>query len=122
MGQSTWGKKMRDLRLKYHPDKITERAPTEDDYKFYERITKAYDVLCTKEERDKYLEMSNHVEWLQQRGEEEEARLVEKAIYDMETQKKAKSSEKKEEDPAQPPKEHVERAKKKLQERREEET
>merc|ERR1712060_497764 len=81
-------KKMRDLRLKYHPDKITERAPTEEDYKFYERITKAYDVLCTKEERDKYLEMSNHVEWLQQHGEEEEARIVEKAIYDMETQKK----------------------------------
>jgi len=115
-------KKMRDLRLKYHPDKITDRTATEDDYKFYERLTKAYDVLCTKEERDKYLEMSNHVEWLQQRGEEEEARLVEKAIYDMETQKKAKTSEKKEEDPAQPPKEHVERAKKKLQERREEET
>merc|ERR1712014_24846 len=82
-------KKMRDLRLKYHPDKITDRQPTDEDYKFYERITKAYDVLCTKEERDKYLEMSNHVEWLQQRGEEVEARLVEKAIYDMETQKKA---------------------------------
>merc|ERR1711972_676809 len=81
-------KKMRDLRLKYHPDKITDRVPTEEDYKFYERITKAYDVLCTKEERDKYLEMSNHVEWLQQRGEEQEAKLVEKAIYDMDTEKK----------------------------------
>merc|ERR1739838_184051 len=70
-------KKMRDLRLKYHPDKITDRSATEEDYKFYERITKAYDVLCTKEERDKYLEISNHVEWLQQRGEEQEAKLVE---------------------------------------------
>merc|ERR1711988_1277411 len=64
-------KKMRDLRLKYHPDKITDRQPGEEDYKFYERITKAYDCLCTREERDKYLEMSNHVEWLQQHGEEE---------------------------------------------------
>ncbi|CAL1143187.1 unnamed protein product, partial [Cladocopium goreaui] len=42
-------KKMRDLRLKYHPDKINDRQPTEEDYKFYERVTKAYDVLSTKE-------------------------------------------------------------------------
>ena len=42
------------------------------------------------QERDKYLEMANHVEWLQQRGESEEARLVEKAMYDMEApQRKA---------------------------------
>ncbi|CAE8687667.1 unnamed protein product [Polarella glacialis] len=74
-------KRMRDLRLKHHPDKITDRQPTEEDYKFYERITKAYDVLCTKEERDKYLELSNHVEWLQQRGEVDEANLVEKATF-----------------------------------------
>eukprot|EP00929_Paragymnodinium_shiwhaense_P088566 TRINITY_DN48882_c0_g1_i1.p1 TRINITY_DN48882_c0_g1~~TRINITY_DN48882_c0_g1_i1.p1 ORF type:complete len:1796 (-),score=488.50 TRINITY_DN48882_c0_g1_i1:87-5474(-) len=113
-------KKMRDLRLKYHPDKIQDRAATDEDYKFYERITKAYDVLCTKEERDKYLEMSNHVEWLQQHGDEEEARLVEKAIHDMEVQKKPKKEENKDENPAQPKQEHMERAKKKLQERRDE--
>ncbi|CAJ1457332.1 unnamed protein product, partial [Effrenium voratum] len=116
-------KKMRDLRLKYHPDKITDRQPTDEDYKFYERITKAYDVLSTKEERDKYLEMANHVEWLQQRGEEEEARLVEKAMNDMETShRKVKKDDKREEETGQPPREHVERAKKKLQERRDEET
>lgn len=116
-------KKMRDLRLKYHPDKINDRQPTEEDYKFYERVTKAYDVLSTKEERDKYLEMANHVEWLQQRGEEEEARLVEKAMYDMEApHRKAKKEDKREEETGQPPREHVERAKKKLQERRDEET
>ena len=64
-------------RLKYHPDKITDRQPTDEDerpecfepfkaalrldkqrsfgedYKFYERITKAYDVLSTKEARSK---------------------------------------------------------------------
>lgn len=116
-------KKMRDLRLKYHPDKINDRQPTDEDYKFYERITKAYDVLSTKEERDKYLEMANHVEWLQQRGEAEEARLVEKAMYDMEApQKKVKKDDKREEETGQPPREHVERAKKKLQERQNEET
>ena len=37
--------------MKYHPDKITDRQPTDEDYKFYEKITKAYDVLSTKEER-----------------------------------------------------------------------
>jgi len=116
-------KKMRDLRLKYHPDKINDRQPTDEDYKFYERVTKAYDVLSTKEERDKYLEMANHVEWLQQRGEEEEARIVEKAMYDMEApQRKAKKDDKREEETGQPPREHVERAKKKLQERRDEDT
>ena len=36
--------------MKYHPDKITDRQPTDEDYKFYEKITKAYDVLSTKEE------------------------------------------------------------------------
>ena len=47
-------------------------------------------VFRPAEERDKYLEMANHVEWLQQRGESEEARLVEKAMYDMEApQRKA---------------------------------
>merc|ERR1719240_1415969 len=108
---------MRDLRLKFHPDKITDRQPSDDDYKFYERITKAYDVLCTKEERDKYLEMSNHVEWLQMHGEEEEARMMEKAIHDsLESKKPEKKNQdkSKEEEPQGPPKEHVERAKKKL--------
>eukprot|EP00403_Amphidinium_massartii_P002901 CAMPEP_0178371076 /NCGR_PEP_ID=MMETSP0689_2-20121128/637_1 /TAXON_ID=160604 /ORGANISM="Amphidinium massartii, Strain CS-259" /LENGTH=1737 /DNA_ID=CAMNT_0019990929 /DNA_START=15 /DNA_END=5229 /DNA_ORIENTATION=- len=114
-------KRMRDLRLRYHPDKITDRQVTDEDYKFYEKLTKAYDVVCSREERDKYLEVSNHVAWLEQQGEEEEARIVEKAMHGVDPQKKAKA-DRQNDDGQQVAKAHVERAKKKLQERREEET
>mmetsp|Transcript_51121 Transcript_51121/g.119727 ORF Transcript_51121/g.119727 Transcript_51121/m.119727 type:complete len:1720 (-) Transcript_51121:39-5198(-) len=114
-------KRMRDLRLKYHPDKITDRQVTDEDYKFYDKLTKAYDVVCSRDERDKYLEISNHVAWLKHHGEEEEARLVEKAMHGAEPPKKPKAADRTD-DGAQGTKAHVERAKKKLQERREEET